>query len=170
MFRLFLLQLGLFWLLFRLFGLVLRLFWQTLKDYRMTDSNEIATPSNPTNFQNSNSLVQIQTKIKISIWICSAKYWAIWVVWLWGFRGYTILSWLCHRERVYTATHCNALQRTAAPCNALQHTATHCNTLLHTARHCNILQHTATHCNTLRHIIGGGVPRLQHIATHCSIL
>jgi len=54
------------------------------------------------------------------------------------------------RQR-FTATHCNALQRTAAHCNTLQYTATHCNTLQHTAAHYSTLQHTATPCNTLKH-------------------
>jgi len=33
---------------------------------------------------------------------------------------------------IYTALHCNTLQRTAAHCNTLHRTAAHCNTLQHT--------------------------------------
>jgi len=32
---------------------------------------------------------------------------------------------MCNMTRLYTAAHCNTLQRTATHCNTLQHTATH---------------------------------------------
>jgi len=78
---------------------------------------------------------------------------------------------------VFTATHCNTMQRThcttlqhtphgrctyrvipATHCNTLQHSETHCNTLYSKMVHvpslpCNTLQHTATRCNTLQHTL-----------------